>query len=410
MSALKISDRNLRFFSRKKTFAIFPLVFFAALLISRVHLPENLVFDEIHYVPAAKSLILFQDNLNWVHPPLGKLILGAGWWVFTKSLHLLSEPTVFRWMTLVFGLWVLWAVRGLLLALGYSQTATAAAVWLTGFNGLWFVQSKIAMLDIFYVAFGIWGLLEIHRQRLRGWLHLGLALACKWAALPFFAIGLFMGFNKRPGRLFLGLGLAFAAYFVCFIPLVFLEKNAVPLGSFFSYHTQMLEGFSHLIENTHPYASSWWQWPTLLRPLWYAFDDQSTAEHAVWAGGNPLLYWPALPLLVCVLYFGLFKKDQQARLLSLLYWVPLLFWAFSSRKLQLYYYYLPSSIWVGAVFVWAHEKAWGQYSALRRSRGWTLAGYVLLCGATFLYFLPVMDGRALLPGRHLLYMWLQSWI
>jgi dolichyl-phosphate-mannose--protein O-mannosyl transferase len=89
--------------------------------------------------------------------------------------------------------------------------------------------------------------------------------------------------------------------------------------------------------------------------------------------------------------------------------VPLLFWVVSPRKLQLYYYYLPSSMWVGPIVAWAHERAQDTWP-LRRAHGWLLAGFVVLCGLTFLYFLPIMDGRALPAGSFQRYMWLFSWI
>src|SRR5579871_408391 len=124
----------------------FPLFFFGALLLARAPIPDKLVFDEVHYIPASKALIEFSDNLNFEHPPLGKLIFGAFWWVFTDRLHLLGEPTVFRVASVLAGLAALWAVRAWMLELGFGGAAAAAAMWLTGFNFLWFVQSKIAML------------------------------------------------------------------------------------------------------------------------------------------------------------------------------------------------------------------------------------------------------------------------
>jgi dolichyl-phosphate-mannose--protein O-mannosyl transferase len=172
----------------------------------------------------------------------------------------------------------------------------------------------------------------------------------------------------------------------------------------------MIRGFQTIAAAPHPYASKWWQWPTLLRPMWYTFETEAGgAQRCVWAGGNPVLYWVALPLLPLTAWLAWKKRDRAAWTLALLFWVPLLFWAAAPRKLQMYYYYLPSSMWVGPIVAWAHELAETKREA-RRAHGWMLFGFVLLCGLTFLYFLPIMDGRALPPGRYQRYMWLLSWI
>lgn len=397
----------------RRVFSLAPLIFFAALLLARAMRPTKFVFDEVYYVPAAKALATFADNLNWVHPPLAKLILGFNWLVFSQGLGLFSELFIFRAVTIVFGLWALWGIRAWMKALGYSERAAQAATWLTGFNFLWFVQSKTVMLDTFFLAFGVWGLLYIHTAAARpkrkywvGWSLLGLSMAAKWSAAPFLVLALFVS-RKHSHRALVGSALALLVYVLCFVPLAFLQNNAVALADIISYHGKMLDGFATVDTALHPYESHWWQWPTLIRPMWYLFEPSGNAEIGVWAGGNPILYFVSLPLLVLVAWVALKFRDKQAQILALLYWVPLLFWAISPRGLQMYYYYLPSSIWAGPIVVWAHER---YYRNFRETRGWLLLGFVLLCAAVFFYFLPIMDGRALPPGEYHRYMWFRAWI
>ena len=407
--------------SRLALLSAMPLAFFGVLLFTRASIPYELMFDEIHYVPAAKALLLGTDNLNWVHPPLAKYLMGLGWWVFSDRLHLLGEPAVFRWVAVVFGLWSLWAVRAWMLALGFSAKTSIAAVWLTGFNFLWFVQSKTAMLDIFYVAFALWGVLDVWRfksgaRMWRGWVFLGLAFACKWSAAPYIVLALFMSASPLFVRL-AGGAVAGLAYAVTFVPLAFLKNGPVPLTDFFKYHQRMLDGFDSIATAAHPYQSSFWEWPTMARPIWYLFDSSSAGERCIWAGGNPVLFWTVFPLLFVVVWFALRHGDRIARILAAMYWVPLLFWVLAPRKLQLFYYYLAPSFMLGPIVVWAHERLGaggifirGGAGEIREARGWLLMGFVLLCAAAFVYFLPIMDGRLLTPGRFQDYMWFRSWI
>jgi len=116
-----------------------------------------------------------------------------------------------------------------------------------------------------------------------------------------------------------------------------------------------------------------------------------------------------LPFLVLVGVSAVRRasRTEAASVLAALYWIPLLFWAVAPRGLQMYYYYLPSSLWVGPIVVWAHER---YANRLRQRQGWLLTGFVIVCALAFFYFLPIMDGRISTPDRFRIYMWLQSWI
>ncbi|MFN2615018.1 MAG: phospholipid carrier-dependent glycosyltransferase [Actinomycetota bacterium] len=98
---------------------------------------------------------------------------------------------------------LMWAIARRLW--GYAWLASAAA-FLLGIEGLWFVMSRIAMLDIyvaFFVLCGVWLMLEDRARhgpdsrgrrwwRLAAGISFGLALASKWGALPFFIVAIFI--------------------------------------------------------------------------------------------------------------------------------------------------------------------------------------------------------------------------
>lgn len=412
---------------RRELVDILPIVFFGALLFSRVSVPADLVFDETHYVPAARAFETLSRNVNWVHPPFAKYIMALFGLVFDKGLHLIGEPTIFRVAAACFGLWTLWGVRAFMVALGFTPISAACGVWLTGFNFLWFVQSKTAMLDIFYVAFAVWGLFDVwyegvenakqvyqprifgkfRRWRaIRGWIWLGLAVSCKWAAVPFVVLALILSRHSLLHRI-AGGGLSVVVYFLTFVPLAFLEADAVSVSGIWTYHERMLRGFDSIASSTHAYASEWWQWPLMIRPMWYYLHTSDLGDRSIWAGVNPVLAWTSLPFLIGIVWNAYRYRDKAARVLASLFWVPLLFWCVTPRKLQLFYYYLAPSLWIGPIVVWAHHC---YFSLIRRTRGWVLIGFVLLCGATFLYFLPIMDARLLPRKMFYQYMWFWSWV
>jgi len=385
-----------------------PVAFFGALLVARSRFPETLAFDEVHYVPAAKALIQRTANLNVEHPPLAKLILGLGWLLLTKLLHVFSEPWSFRITSGAFGLLGLLAIRRWMRELKLSERAAQAAVWLSGLGFLWFVVSRTAMLDSFYVAFGLWGTLFIAQGKwARGWVVLGFALCSKWLAVPFIAIGALIHLLKVPARstVLVGFALAATAYFVPFLWLVGIKQGGLAhLGDVFQVQSQMLHLLNSSTHDPHPYASHWWQWVLLLKPTWFFFE-QNGGDRSVWAGGNPVLFAVGLPALGFVFWSAL--KNQAARIIALFYGAFMLFFAASPKSHdQYFYYYLVPSLWLGPAVAWTHEKLIGP----KKYGGWVLFGFVLLCAASFIYFLPIMDGRLLTPGRYHRYLWLDSWL
>jgi dolichyl-phosphate-mannose-protein mannosyltransferase len=377
-------------------------------LIRHVTVPAALVFDETHYVPAAKALAHLSADLNWEHPPLAKWIMGLGARLLAEEWHLVSEPGAFRIVTAAFGLWALLGVAGILRDLDFPEWATQLAVWLTGFNFLWFVQSRTAMLETFSVAFALAGVRLVRRGGAwswPGWTALGLAMACKWSVAPLCVLG-FLWSRDSMRRRAIGVGVAVLAYAIPFLPLALLAQDATPPWGILRYQLRMLEGFGRVDLASHPYASRFWQWPTLLRPAWFHFESGPAGERYVWAGGNPLLFAAALPATIAVGVSAIRRGAPAAdRAIALLYWAPLLFWAVLSRT-GVYYYFFAASLWQGPAVAWAALRLAGPRPVAARI---ALGSFTAACAALFLWFSPILDGRLEPPGSYHRYMWTTRW-
>ncbi|GAI29899.1 unnamed protein product, partial [marine sediment metagenome] len=59
--------------------------------------PTELVFDEQHYVTEARSILQGGDDLHWEHPPLGKLFIVFGMFLFGDN------PLGWRFFSILFG-------------------------------------------------------------------------------------------------------------------------------------------------------------------------------------------------------------------------------------------------------------------------------------------------------------------
>lgn len=134
--------------------------------------PANLVFDETYYAKDAWSLLNFGYELSWpknandqivmgnttawetnsafiVHPQLGKWLIAAGEWAFGMNS--------FGWRigALVAGTIMIMATIRLARRLSRSTLVGAFAGLFLTVDGLTFVMSRIALLDIFQAMFTV---------------------------------------------------------------------------------------------------------------------------------------------------------------------------------------------------------------------------------------------------------------
>jgi len=171
---------------------IFVIAHFALLV--GVSTPEKLYFDEVHYVPAARQMlapVAFAPLLNPMHPPLGKQLIALSIRSFGDT------PLGWRYPSVLFGAITIVAMYLCGLALFARQEPAVVTALLTFLNQMVFAQSRIAMLDIFALAFGLLAMAAfIHgfrKPRPQLWFALtglgcGLSIACKWSGLFVLAV------------------------------------------------------------------------------------------------------------------------------------------------------------------------------------------------------------------------------
>jgi dolichyl-phosphate-mannose-protein mannosyltransferase len=399
--------------SAARTAIIAVILFLAAhfALLTGVTTPEKFVFDEVHYVPAARQMlepVMPSPMLNPMHPPLAKQLIAL-------SIRTFGDGALgWRYPGVLFGALAVVAVYFCGLALFAAQGPAIASALLAFFNQMLFVQSRIAMLDIFALTFGLFGIAAfVHgfrQPRPHFWFALaglafGLAAACKWSGVfPFAACLVIVGVIRlmQSWRTQFADGNAldwyrpdlwpdfkshhFAACFVL-IPAVVYLATFIPL--FGLSLPDILEAQRRIFtDNTttaiagHTYMSSWPSWPFLVRPVWYLFDkigDDRIA--AVVFLGNPLVLWPALPALGVCLRDWIVTRRFDAFLILSFYFGDWLAWALLPRTLGFLYYYLPSATVASLALVYALRRG--------NSPRWLLWAFVAVAFAGFTAMLPV---------------------
>lgn len=391
---------------------------FGCLAAVRLGIPTAPYFDEIHYLPAARGLLDMSVYLNREHPLLGKELLAFGIWAFG------DDAIGWRIMPLGFGvLTVFAATRALWFASRSAVASTAYAILLaTGF--LLFVQSRIAMLDIFmlgFVAVAAWQFAAAWsggRNASRGFALCGIALGCamaaKWnavsvAILPGIAFAwCWLRDGRAPvglplGALLLG-GVPLAVYAVTYLPVWFFADSAnVPAG-LFALHLDILS-LQQSVTSPHPYQSVWTDWMLNRRSIWYLYERIDSAQRGVLLVGNPVTSLLALPALLWCVWVGVRRNASAELAVAVGFAASLGLWIVADKPIQFYYHYLLPSCFAFAALALALDSIWKQ------GHRWPLLVTLPVSCGVFAWFYPIL-GAAPLTGSDAFtkWMWLESWI
>jgi dolichyl-phosphate-mannose--protein O-mannosyl transferase len=404
--------------------------------------PDHIYFDETWYVPTARTWLASGEMLHPEHPPLAKMLIAAGVRLFGDN------PVGWRAMSLLFGALTVTGVWLWALALTADVALALFAAALTLVDGIVFVQARIAMLDIFLIAFCVFALAAFTHaenagergEKLRwhliaGWC-LGLAGACKWSGW-FLAYGLVAiliaqallrfwraAFEdaresdffrpERPGLGVIGGAAAylvapFLAYFLCYAPQLI---RAHSLYEFIATHENMIAIMTGKSAD-HPYKSLWWTWPGLWRPVWYLFDTPSkeaggwteTAKAAAIVGmPNPIVLFAGEAAAIWTLYAGVLHRMRAPLIVAVAFFAQWLPWAANPKGLEFYYYFYPPILCLGPALALLAGALPGRARALF---AW---GLLAASAAMFAWALPILvAGIGVGPAAFEARMWLPSW-
>lgn len=391
----------------------------AAFRLPRLGFPPEEIFDEIYHARTALQYLHGEKPWEWVHPPTGKLLIALGVAPFGY------EPWAWRLLPALAGI----ALAPVFFFLARRILATERAALLASLlllaDGVYLVQSRTAMINIFAVLFQIAAALVIvtaaRRERLplglmsAAGLFLGLALSTRWTSLwaaGFLGLLLLVVRRRRlfhPRELLLA-GLAFAliptvVYIVSYVPWMSqghtLADVAVTQGKMWRYHADL--------RAEHPYFSPWYTWPWLYRPTWYYFKEFGENVRGIVAIGNPALWWASVPVSLWALLSGLYQRDSRRLFGGAGFFLLYLPWGLSPRTLNYCHYLFEALPYACLSLGMLLDRHWhGRWAPLSR-------GFLVVSGLLFLHFYPFL---AALPVPRWLYelwgdrgpwTWFASW-
>lgn len=400
---------------------------------------DSTYFDEIYHARTAYEQLKGYPIYENTHPVLGKEIISVGISIFGMN------PFGWRVAGVVFGILMLPILYEFLKQMFKKTLICFAGTFLFAFDFMHFTQSRIATIDTYAVIFTMLIYYFMYRYYRMSFydsdlkktykplfwcgIFVGIGFASKWnVAYGFIGIAVlfFMNIYRRYKEYLhakemveknhskdemdlhvyqsfisnLWKTILHCVLFFVIIPLVIYYLSFIfiyDITDIVQYTKNVIDYNVHMFEYhydlvaTHPYQSAWYEWPLMLRPIWYAWNESTThlgAVSSIAAFGNPFVWWGGLLAMVATLMLAIKKKDKVAWFIVIGYLSVYLPWVYITRITFIYHYY-PAVIFLALALGYVGNQIlekckWGKEIIL------IYISFAFLC---FVYFYPVLSGN-----------------
>ncbi|MBO4367251.1 MAG: glycosyltransferase family 39 protein, partial [Clostridia bacterium] len=399
-------------------------------------------FDEIYHVRTAYEHIHGMTTYEWTHPPLGKLLIACGILLFGMN------PFGWRFAGAVAGIIMVPLMYLIIRQLTKNRFAAFFGMMLLTLDCMHFTQTRIGTIDSFAVMFIMFMYLfmfryvkmSFHRQPLKKTLvplalcgtAFALGCASKWiciyagaglAVLFFYtlslryseyrAAGAVLRQQEKEDRTVLEhTADVFPRYTVITLLWCCLFFIAVPLAVYYlSYYWQLAPENNFTIKgvwdtqvsifryhnslsgDTHYFRSPWYEWPLIVRPMWYYSGTKFLEEgmiSSISCMGNPAVWWGSLVGLFYAFFRTVQSKGRSRPFLivSIAFLSQYAPWILISRSTFIYHYFASVPFIIAASALMLAEL----YKRSRKTAlilGWSWMGAAL---ALCVMFYPLMSG------------------
>lgn len=358
---------------------------------------DGTYFDEIYHARTAYEYLHGIKPYETTHPPLGKLLISVGillfgmdpfgWRIVGTVLGIMMIPIIYMFARRLFG----------------KKEYAFAAAFLMTFDFMHFTQTRIATIDVYGVFFIILMYYFMYRYYMLNFyvaplkqtllpllwsgLFFGIGAASKWIAIYggaglalLFFLSLYERYREydhakiklRHGKLgskpkqsiltdhhrkiiasFPQLSLktiAWCTLFFVIIPIIIYAASFLPallahgetlsFKRLIQYQTSMYE-YQTQLKATHPFSSTWYQWPLMSKPLWYYAGQyvQTGLTSTIVAMGNPAIWWTGSAAVIASIFIAYRRKDRGMFVVLVAFFSQYIPWIFVKRLTFIYHFF-----------------------------------------------------------------------
>ncbi|MFD0586406.1 phospholipid carrier-dependent glycosyltransferase [Paenibacillus sp. GCM10027627] len=418
-------------------------------------------FDEIYHARTAyehiEGIVAYENT----HPPLGKIILAIGIKLFGLN------PFGWRIAGTLIGIAMI-PVMYLMAKRIFGRTAYAAlAAGLLAVDFMHFTQTRIATIDVYGVFFIMlmfyfmnkYFAMNFYKDKLMATLvplglaglFFGLGVASKWivlyggaglAVMLFLSLwdrmkqylaakrllkqdgGLGGGFDEAALKrivsvfpkytvitllscLLFYLAVPAGIYALSYIPVLSVMEGGYTLKALIDYQVNMYNYHSNLV-SSHPFSSSWWEWPFMKRPVWYYSGSELAAgmKSTIVAMGNPLIWWVGIFMVLLTVWGSIKRKDKSVYMVWIAFFAQYVPWMLVPRETFLYHYFAMVPFLILCI-VYIFKRMEERKPAFSKIRN----GFMAAAAALFVLFYPALSGMTV-PAWYvdIWLRWFPSWV
>lgn len=386
-------------------------------------LQNSTYFDEIYHARTGYEFVHpGLGSYETSHPPFGKLIISWGIRLFGMT------PFGWRAMGVLFGILMI----PFMFLFGKKMFGDSRWGFFTAFiftfDFMHFTQTRIATIDVYVTFFVIcmYYFMYLYTKMsfrdtplwktliplgLSG-LCMGFGVASKWSGVyagaglaVIFFITLYRRYleyiqaraqhdieTMKKYRRYTLITIGWCCVFFVLIPAVIYTLSYIPYIRGFGDGTPLVRGMLDSQElmygyhanqrDTHPYSSYWWQWPLMIRPMFYYLHVVSDNWRAsISAFGNPAIWWASIVCGAICLYSFLKKWNKDLAFLLIALAAQYLPWLMVMRSTYIYHFF-PSVPFVVLMIAYVFK------NYVKRKR--LIVGYCVLVFLLFVLFYPVI--------------------
>ncbi|WP_232242884.1 glycosyltransferase family 39 protein [Paenibacillus sp. GSMTC-2017] len=418
-------------------------------------------FDEIYHARTAyehiEGIVAYENT----HPPLGKLIIALGiklfglnpfgWRIAGTIIGIAMVPIIYLMARRIFNKTVYAALAAGLLAVDFMH----------------FTQTRISTIDVYGVFFIMlmfyfmnkYASMNFYRHKLAATfvplglagLFFGLGVASKWIVFyggaglaVMLALSLISRYQeyvaakrvlkreKTSHKMFdeetlrrivavfpkytvmtIAICLVFyivipaGIYALSYIPVLSAMKSGYTLKALVDYQVHMFSYHNNLV-SSHPFSSSWWEWPFMKRPLWYYSGSElaSGMKSTIVAMGNPIIWWTGIVSMLLTIPISIKRKDKGVYMLWIAFLAQYVPWMLVARETFIYHYFamVPFIILSTVYLIKVIEEKRPAFSKVRNL-------FIVVAVGLFIMFYPALSGMTV-PQNYVdvFLRWFPSWL
>lgn len=412
---------------------------------SRPSFYNGMFFDEIYHARTAYEYLHLIVPYETSHPPLGKLFITLGISLFGMN------PFGWRIVGTLFGTAMIFVMYLFGRRLFQKPEYAFICALLMALDFMHFVQTRIATIEVFAVFFIILMYYFMYKYYVMSLqpaefkkslvplglsgLTFGLGAACKWSsilagmglAVIFLAASVnryrheaYANRRKKPGKTkrnrILMMSVSWGIVFFMIVPLFIYCLSYIPLmmipgeqgfKTILVYQLHMLNYHKNLVA-THPFSSTWWEWPIIKKPMWYYSGQDYLPPgriSSIVAMGNPAVWWVGIGAVIASFIISFREKNKKMFVVLVGLASVYLPWVLVSR-LAFIYYFFASVPFVILCITFIISRL---IERNPRLKPW-IYGYLAMAGIMFIMFYPILSGLVVSKTYAATFLrWFQGW-